>query len=175
MKQHMMVFQSNKDVILKEYLSECNPCRKFEFDNCEREVEEDQNLDVEIEDYYFAEEDNGSQEEQIFDFVDIPSFVTLLTGANAEPLYFLKVIDKGIADGTLSDKWGHIISPGTRYFTYHYLKTLRSRNISYKKFEILPLVVYITPDEIQDTYVEINDDMLWNANTYKALIQKTKQ
>ena len=104
MKQHMMVFQSNKDVILKEYLCECNPCRKFEFDNCEREVEEDQNLDVEIEDYYFAEEDNGSQDEQIFDFVDIPSFVTLLTGANAEPLYFLKVIDKGIADGTLSDK-----------------------------------------------------------------------
>ena len=60
MKQHMMVFQSNKDVILKEYLCECIPCRKFEFDNCEREVEEDQNLDVEIEDYYFAEEDNGS-------------------------------------------------------------------------------------------------------------------
>ena len=76
MKQHMMVFQRNKDVILKEFLCECNPCRKLEFDNCEREVEEDQNLDVEIEDYYFAEEDNGSQEEQIFDFVDIPSFMT---------------------------------------------------------------------------------------------------
>ena len=61
MKQHMMLFQSNKDVILKEYLCECNPCRKFEFDNRERKVEEDQNLDVE--DYYFAEEDNGSQDE----------------------------------------------------------------------------------------------------------------
>ena len=33
MKQHMMVFQSNKDVILKEYLCECNPGRRFEFDN----------------------------------------------------------------------------------------------------------------------------------------------
>ena len=88
MKQHMVVFQSNKDVILKEYLCECNPFRKLEFDNCEREVEEDQNLDVEIEDYYFAEEENGSQDKQIFDFVDIPSFVTLLTGANAVPLYF---------------------------------------------------------------------------------------
>ena len=63
MKQHMMVFQSNKDVILKEYLCECNPCRKGEFDNCEKEVEEDQNLDAEIEDYYFAKEDNGSQDE----------------------------------------------------------------------------------------------------------------
>ena len=104
MKQHLMVFQSNKGAILKEYLCECNPCRKFEFDNCEREVEEDQNVDVEIEDYYIAEEDNGSQDEQIFDVEDISSFVILLTGVNAEPLYFLKVIDKGIADGTLSDK-----------------------------------------------------------------------
>ena len=106
--------------------------------------------------------------------MDIPSFVTLLKGANTEPLYFLKVIDKGIAAVTLSDKWGHIILPGTRYFTCHYLKTVRSRNISYKKFEILPLVVYITPDEIQDTYVDISDDMLLNANTYNALIQKSK-
>ena len=50
---------------------------------------------VEIEEYYLAEEDNSSPERQIFDFVDIPSFVTVLTGANVEPLYFLKVVDKG--------------------------------------------------------------------------------
>ena len=50
------------------------------------QVEEDQNLVVETKDYYFAE-DNDSQVEQVFDFVDIPSFVNLLTGANAEPLY----------------------------------------------------------------------------------------
>ena len=124
------------------------------------QVEEDQNLVVETEDYYFAEEDNDSQDEQVFDFVDIPSFVNLLTGANAEPLCFLKVIDKEIADGTLSDKCGHIISPRARYFTCHDLKTVQSRNISYKKFEILPFVVYVTPDEIQDTYAQINDDML---------------
>ena len=106
--------------------------------------------------------------------MDIASFVNLVTGANAERLYFLKVIDKEIADGTVSDKCGHIISPGKRYFTCHYLKTVQSRNISYKKFEILPLVVYITPDEIQDTCAQINDDMLLNANTYNALIQKSK-
>ena len=88
MKQHMVVFQSNKDVILKKQLCQCNTCRKFEFGNYERETEDDQNLDVEIEDYCFAEEDNGNQDEQIFDFMDIPSFVTLLTGANAKLLYF---------------------------------------------------------------------------------------
>ena len=62
-----------------------------------------------------------------------------------------------------------------KIFHLSLFKDCSIKKISYKKFEILPLVVYITPDEIQDTYVEINDDMLWNANTYKALIQKTKQ
>ena len=69
------------------------------------------------------------------------------------------MIDKGIADATLSDKWDHIISPGTRYFTCHYLKTFRSINISHKKIEILNLLVYIAPDETQDMCMEINDDV----------------
>ena len=91
---------------------------------------------MELGDCYFEEENYSCQDEQIFDFVVIPSFVTLLTGANAEPLYFVKVIDKGIANDTRSDKWGHIISPGTRYFTGHYLKNVRPRNISHNKFNL---------------------------------------
>ena len=63
------------------------------------------------------------------------------------------MIDKGIADATLSEKWDHIISPETRYFTF------RSRNISHNKFEILHLLVYIAPDETQGMYVEINYDV----------------
>ena len=31
MRQHMMVFETGKNVILKEYLCECDPCRRFEF------------------------------------------------------------------------------------------------------------------------------------------------
>ena len=62
-----------------------------------------------------------------------------------------------------------------KIFHLSLFKDCSIKNISYKKIEILPLVVYITPDEIQETYVEINDDMLLNANIYNALIQKSKQ
>ena len=161
-------------MILKEYLCDCNACRTFDFENCEKEATENEIQDLEIEDCYLADEENECNEEQIFDFVDIPSFVTLLTGAIVEPLYFLKIIHKGITDETLFDNWGHIVSPGSMYFTGHYLKIVRSRNISYKKFEMLPLIVYITPDEIHDNYVEINDDMLLSTDIYNALIQKAK-
>ena len=39
----------------------------------------------------FDEDFEGDNEEQIFDFIEIPSFV------NAEPIYLLKVVEKGIS------------------------------------------------------------------------------
>ena len=58
------------------------------------------------EEYLDDEEFEGNLDEQIFDFVEIPLLVTLFTGVNAEPLYFLKITEKGISDGTLTDTWG---------------------------------------------------------------------
>ena len=114
------------------------------------------------------------QDEQIFDFIDTPSFVTLFTGASSEPLYFIKLTEKGVSDGTITDNWGHIISPGLRYFKGNYLKAVRSRSISHKKFDVLLLPVLITPDEVYDTYVEIDKNMMLDINIYNNLIQKAR-
>ena len=38
----------------------------------------------------------------------------------------------------------------------------------------IQIIYYITPDEIHDNYVEINDDMLLSTDIYNALIQKAK-
>ena len=57
----------------------------------------------------------GNRNEQIFDFIEIPSFVTLFTNVNANPFYFLKITKKRISDGTLTDTWGHVVLPGLRY------------------------------------------------------------
>ena len=46
--------------------------------------------------------------------------------------------------------------------------------MSFKKFDILPLDVVITPEEIFDTYVDINENMLLDINLYNSLIQKAK-
>ena len=82
---------------------------------------------------------------------EIPSFVTLFTAVNAEPVYFLKITEKEISDGTLTYTWGHLVLPDLRYFKGNYLKHVRSRKISFKKFDILPFSVIITPDEVYDT------------------------
>ena len=149
---------------------------RFEFGKCENK---DSECDLkgpskDNEEYLDDEEFEVNRDEQIFDFVEIPSFVTLFTGVNAEPLYFLKITEKGISDGNLTDTRGHVVLPGLRYFKGNYFKLVRSRNISFKKFDILPMSVIITPDEVCDTYVEIDKKMLLDVKIYKSLIQKAK-
>ena len=173
-KQHMTVYQKGKAVVMKEYLCDCDPCRQFDFDNCEKDGEEEL-VDLEEVDQCFLDEDLAvDREEQIFDFVEITSFATVFTGVSAEPLHFLKIVEKGISNDTLSDKCGHAILPGVRYFTGYYLKPARSRSMQFKKFELIPLNVFITPDEVYDTYAEINSEMLLDVNVYNELIHKTK-
>ena len=83
MKKHLMVFTPNtKEVMSKEYFCVCSQCLQLDFDKCIPEFNEiedtieDEKIDnpVEIEDY-----------EHIFDFVETPSYVTLLSGRTLEP------------------------------------------------------------------------------------------
>ena len=61
---------------------------------------------------------------------------------------------------------------GELYFKANYLKPTRSRNISHKKFQILRTSILFPPDEIYDTYLEIDDDLQLNVNIYFALVAK---
>ena len=88
----------------------------FDFVNCHEE-EKEGGSDVTVGEEYLADEDfEVSKEEKVFDFVEVPSFVTFITGVTDEPLYLLKLTKKGISDGTLTDTWGHVIFPGVHYF-----------------------------------------------------------
>ena len=77
-------------------------------------------------------------------------------------------------DGTLTGTWGHLVLLELRYFNGNYLKPFRSQNISFKKFDVLPMSVIITPEEVHDTYVEIHKNMLLYVKIYNSLIQKAK-
>ena len=173
MKPHVMIYESGKEVMVKEYICECDPCRRFDFEECENDSKEEHS-EVEIDDYFADEELDSYQEEQIFDFIEIPSFATLFTGVSCEPLYFVKVVSKGIADERLSDSWAHLLLPKSRYFTGHYLKLACSRNILTEKFDLIPLTVYITPDEIYDSYIEIDENLFLDSKIYDAFMQKAK-
>ena len=78
-----------------------------------------------------------------------------------------------ISDGALADTWGHLVLLELRYFNGNYLQPFRSRNIFFKQFGVLPMSVIITPEEVNDTYVEIGKNMLLEVKIY-MLIQKAK-
>ena len=79
----------------------------------------------------------------------------------------------GISDGALADTRGHLVLLELRYFNGNYLQPFRSRNIFFKQFGVLPMSVIITPEEVNDTYVEIGKNMLLEVKIY-MLIQKAK-
>ena len=66
------------------------------------------------------------------------------------------------------------LRPKFSLFYFIYLRPVCSRNISFKKFEILPMSVVMTPDEIYDTYVKINEEIPLDINVHNNLIQKAK-
>ena len=90
-----MIFESGKKFIMKEYLCACDCCRQFEFGKCESEEKSETEIQGSINDGFLDDDEfESSQYEQIFDFIDTPSFFTLFTGASSEPLYFLKLTKK---------------------------------------------------------------------------------
>ena len=83
----------------------------------------------------------------------------------------MKALEKGIANENLSDPYNRFIGSGERYFK-GYLKIARSKNISFKQFQILPNPIVVNPDEIYDTYVSINESLQLDIDAYNFLIQK---
>ena len=114
------------------------------------------------------------QSEQIFDFVTVPSFISLFSGSSVEPLYFVKLVSKGVAEMDISDPYGHFVTKGERYFQGYYLKLCQSKDIKVKKFTTLQAKVVVAPDEIYDTYVDINNNLELDCNIYNMLIAKAK-
>ena len=80
----------------------CHVYIQFKFNKCSKEQEA---ADVDfLEDLEeFEDDEDINQNQQMFDFVDVPSFVSLFTGNQAEPLYFVKVTETGIAIKDMKD------------------------------------------------------------------------
>ena len=74
----------------------------------------------------------------------------------------------------MSDMYGHRISKGELYLRGNYLKVVRSKNVRWKKFEILNYEVLILPDEVFETFVEVTDDLTMSCRSYLALKERAK-
>ena len=56
----------------------------------------------------------------------------------------------------------------------NYLKVVRSKNMLWKKSEILNYEILITPDEVFETFVEVADDLTMSCRSYLALKERAK-
>ena len=72
-----------------------NSCLQFDFENCKNEEQGD-NIDIQ-EDFIDMDDEEINQTYQMFEFVTVPSFVSLYSGNLIEPLYFVELTGKGVA------------------------------------------------------------------------------
>ena len=60
------------------------------------------------------------------------------------------------------------------FFRGNYLKLIRSRNPNIRQFQVIQRDVLLPPDEINDTYVDINKNLQMKVNVYNGLINKAQ-
>ena len=90
----------------------------------------------------------------------------------ADPFYFVKVTEKGTAIKDMTYPYSNSIHTDELFFRRNYLKLTRLRSLNDKKFQILPISVLFSLDDMHNTYVEIDNDLQLNINIYNALVAK---
>ena len=145
-KSHLFIYKPReRDVLMREFLCACDNCLKLDLEQCltfesdslissvSNEADEDEcELDAEC-------INNVDADEALyrFDFVEVPSHVALVSGKMAEPLYFIKVTEKGKASEKMYDQWNHVNLPGELYLKGNYLVKTRSKSPKKKNSRFL--------------------------------------
>ena len=164
MSKHKFEYVPNSnDVFNKEYLCDCQECINFNFHSCLKEVGDVENMNETQESEHYDDclmVDENEKGLKIFDFTDVPSFVAVVTFSLSEPIYIIKVTEKGKVTEKMSDNYGHNIMEGELYFRGNYLQLVRSKKISNKQFKIIEKDVIISPEEV-----------LKHLLTYKKILQ----
>ena len=147
MKQDLIIFKPKQTIICKEYLCNCASCFQFDFENLNNEAV--YNAAGVDDDGTRCEDENDEeidQTEHIFEFITVPSFVSLYSGSSIEPLYFFHVTGKAVAEEDMPGPYGHFVQKSEICFQGLYLKLVRSKNAKVKQLSTLPTKIILTPD-----------------------------
>ena len=104
MKQHVPDYKpGSKKILYREYLCDCLQCLQLDFNNCLKLSETSSESIPPVrpvchEDECDLDADDIDQNENVFEFVTIPSFVALVSGNSNEAVYILKDEEKEIAE-----------------------------------------------------------------------------
>ena len=115
MKQHLFDYKpGNAEVFRMEYLCDCTECLKFDFKNCVKTKED--NTHATPTTIFDHETECGLDDEdeylKVFEFIEINSFVGLVSADSNEPVYIMKVEAKERANQEQNDEFGQYVPPG---------------------------------------------------------------
>lgn len=116
---------------MREYLCYFEECLRLNFLSCVNitsNLIENKNNDSE--DCLLDEENDPAK---IFEFVTIPSLLSVISYNTSEPIYFIKKVQKNVVKENLRERFGHEIFSGEGYLKEIYLQKSRSKNIDFKK------------------------------------------
>ena len=120
----------------------------FNFEECTRleEVAQIHNRVENGDDSLLQDDENGQEASQVFELIEIPSYITLISDDSSEPVYFVKVEAKGNREEIMTDTYGHTLNSGEKYFWGKYLQKVRSWKSNKKQFQLINRDT-VTPDE----------------------------
>ena len=112
---------------------------------------------------------NEERGQHVYEFVVIPSFVAVVSYNSCEPGYIIKINVKGTAKEETKDCYRHSLAPGQLYLKGNYLKLVRSKNISQKKFSLIHGDVLCDPDKVFDI-VDADNELSMCKDAYLELV-----
>ena len=95
MTGHLFVYTPDKDIIIREYLCDCEECLYLNFlsyvKNTSKFIRNNNNDTDDFEDCLLDEENDPTK---TFEFVTIPSFVVVISCNTSEPICFIKIVEE---------------------------------------------------------------------------------
>ena len=97
------------------------------------------------------------------------NIIALYSPPNSMELFYLcKVLDFGIANENLIDKYNHVILKGNKYLKCQYFTKISEKKGKYF-YKLLPDEIYAYPTEVMSPYVNLGVDSSLSINEYQWL------
>lgn len=174
-KRHMIVFNTDRTVLHKRDICDCDNCLIGKIDVCKYDENDkktsnsDDDSDDDSEDLDDEDLDNelSMQVEMTIEIVRehrIGKVISLKAPAEVGESFYLVVVDAvKTAETNIFDAYNHHVQSGSTYFECYYLNIAdkRSRYIKYKK---LTTKVFVDPVHVLHPYVAISDDFVLDAS-----------
>ena len=124
MKGHVFIYKPHeRDVLMREYLCACDNCLKLDYERCfsfESDSYAISSVSDEIDEEECELDDeciNNADEDQAlhrFEFIELPSYVALVSGKISKPLYIIKVAEKGKATEKMYLKGNYLVKTSSK-------------------------------------------------------------